>query len=67
MLRDSIHTVQTSNMQYAFGVQVYGEILYIEYTQSSQNSLITMKNCSVKDCNPAHDKVVVNHNNKFSN
>jgi len=26
-----IHTVQTSNMQYAFGVQVYGEVLYLEF------------------------------------
>ena len=26
-----IHTVQTSNMQYAFRVQVYGEILYLEF------------------------------------
>ena len=26
-----IHTVQISNMQYAFGVQVYGEVLYIRF------------------------------------
>ena len=26
-----IHTVQTSNIQYAFGVQVYGEVLYLEF------------------------------------
>ena len=26
-----IHTVQTSNMQYAFGVQVYGEVLYLKF------------------------------------
>ena len=26
-----IHTVQISNMQYAFGVQVYGEVLYLEF------------------------------------
>ena len=26
-----IHTVQTSNIQYAFGVQVYGEVLYIRF------------------------------------
>ena len=26
-----IYTVQTSNMQYAFGVQVYGEVLYLEF------------------------------------
>ena len=45
-----IHTVQTSNLQYAFGVQVYGEVLYLEFTQFSQNSLLTMKYCSVKDC-----------------
>ena len=25
------HTVHTSNMQYAFGVQVYGEVLYLEF------------------------------------
>ena len=26
-----IHTVNTSNMQYAFGVQVYKEVLYLEF------------------------------------
>ena len=26
-----IHTVQISNMQYAFGVPVYGEVLYLEF------------------------------------
>ena len=26
-----IHAVQTSNMQYAFGVQVYGEVLYLKF------------------------------------
>ena len=26
-----IHTVQTSNMRYAFGVQVYGGTLYLEF------------------------------------
>ena len=25
------HTVHTSNMQYAFGVQVYWEVLYLEF------------------------------------
>ena len=46
-----IHTVQISSMQYAFGVQVYGEVLHLEfYLKFSQNSLLTMKYCSVKDC-----------------
>ena len=26
-----IHILQTSNMQYAFGVKVYGEVLYLEF------------------------------------
>ena len=26
-----IHTVQISNMQYVFGVQVNGEVLYLEF------------------------------------
>ena len=26
-----IHTVQASNMQYTFGVQVYGEVLYLKF------------------------------------
>ena len=26
-----IHTVQISNMQYAFGVQVYGEVFNLEF------------------------------------
>jgi hypothetical protein len=26
-----IHAVQTSKMQYAFGVQLHGEILYLEF------------------------------------
>ena len=46
------HTVQTSNMQYAFGVQVYEEVLYqLDFTQFSQNRLLTMEYCSVKDSN----------------
>ena len=36
-----IHTVQTSNMQYAFGVQVYGKVLYLKFY--SQNLLWTIK------------------------
>ena len=27
------HTVQTSNMQYAFGVQVQGEVLYFKFNE----------------------------------
>ena len=27
----TVNTVQTSNMQHAFGVQVYGEVLYLEF------------------------------------
>ena len=30
LLIKDIKTVQTSNMQYAFGVQVYGEVSYLE-------------------------------------
>jgi len=45
-----IHTVQISNMQYAFGVKVYEEVCILNFTQFSQNSLLTKKFCSVKDC-----------------
>jgi hypothetical protein len=31
MAATGIPTVQTSNMQNAFGVQVYGEVLYLEF------------------------------------
>ena len=46
-----IHTVQISNMQYVFGVQVYEEILYLEFYSVFSESLLTMKYCFVKDCN----------------
>jgi len=46
-----MHAVQTSNMHYAFRVQVYWEVLYLEFYSISQNSLLKMKYCSVKDCN----------------
>ena len=45
-----IHTVQTSNMQYAFGERM-GRFCILNFTQFSQNRLLTMKYCSVKDCN----------------
>ena len=38
-------------MQYALGVQVYGEVLYLKFYSFSQNRILTMKYCSVKDCN----------------
>ena len=37
-------------MQYAFEVQVYGEVCILNFTQFSQNILLKMKYCSVKDC-----------------
>ena len=52
-------------MQYAFGVQVYGEVLYLEFTQFSQNSLITMKYCSCE--NGIYDKGVGDFNNYMEN
>ena len=46
------HTVQTSNMQYAFGVQVYGDVLYRKfYSVFLEPFKLTMKYCSVKDYN----------------
>ena len=49
-------------MQYAFGVQVYGEVLYLKFTQFSQNRILTMKYCSVKDCNsPSSCKNAILH------
>jgi len=35
-----IHTVQISNMQYACGVQVYGEVLYVEFYSVSSEQFI---------------------------
>ena len=46
-----MRAVPTSNMHYAFRVQVYWEVLYLEFYSVSQNSLLKMKYCSVKDCN----------------
>ena len=52
-----------------------GRFRILNFTQVSQNSLLTMKYCSVKDCkcsfscewNPAHNKGVVDINSKMEN
>ena len=38
-------------MQYVFGVQVYGEVLYIEFYSVFFEPFINDEYCSVKDCN----------------
>ena len=48
-----IHTVQISNMQYAFRVlkcMGKGRFCFFNFKQFSQNSLTTKKYCSIKDC-----------------
>ena len=68
-----IHTVQTYNMQYAFGVQVYGEVLYPKFYSVFSEPFIN-DICSVKDynntlwkCNPAHNKRAVDCNSQMEN
>ena len=71
-----IHTVQTSIMQYAFGVQMYGEVLYLKFysvfsEQFINNEILFCERRTVNENGILiHDKVVVNFNsymeNKFS-
>ena len=60
-----IPTVHTLNMQYAFEYKCMGRFCIFNFKQFSQNSLLTMKYCSVKGCKctsscknglPGHDK-----------
>ena len=38
-----INTVQTSNMQYAFGVQVQGEVLYFKFNEQCSNARVGLR------------------------